>query len=178
MHLLSGKDAVARITGAISPKHQVHGYAVNLTAKNISAVDPIGMVDLGGNEYRSAGAVAIAAHRRTPEDKYLWWNLSRGAYFVEFNETLELAPNEIALLEPDERLIRAGASHTTVMLRGRVAPIEMLLDVPAMTVQIKQNARISLVRVFQFNTSGPQVGSIAKVITVAAAKSGSKKKKP
>ncbi|MBI3406440.1 MAG: hypothetical protein HY046_13385 [Acidobacteria bacterium] len=177
MQLLSGKDAVARITGMISPKHQVHGYAVNLTVKNISAVDPVGMVDLGGNEYRSAESVSIAAQRRTTEDKYLWWDISRGAYFVEFNETIELAPDEIAFLEPDDRLIRAGATHSAVMLRGRMAPVETLLDVPVHHVQIKQNARISLVRIFRFDTSGPQIAALSKVITVQPARPSPKGKK-
>ncbi len=177
MHLLPGKDTAVRIAGMVSPKHQVHGYAVNLSVKNVYAVDPVGMVDFGGSEFRGAARIPIASQRRTPEDKYQWWDLSRGAYFIEFNESLSLAPDEIALLEPDDRLLRAGASHAAVMLRGRVAPIETLLDVPSLRVQIKQNARISLLRVFRFDAAAPHVETLSKVITVKPAKPSARGKK-
>ncbi len=154
MDPVPGKEAASRVSGIINPKYQVHAYSVNLTARNIYAVDPVGQVDFGGSEYSPAGKIAIGTRRRRPEDKYEWWDLGRGCYFVEFNETLELAENEIALLEPDERLLRAGAAHVPVFLRGRVAPIEALLHVDAVQVQIKQNARISRLRLFRFSAAG------------------------
>jgi len=149
MELLTGKDALKRIAGVLNPKYQVHGTAVDLTVRNIYAVDPIGMVDFGGSEYRAAGRIAIASLRRNPEDRYEWWDLGRGSYLVEFNETLELPDNEVGMLEPEERLLRAGASHTSHFVRGRVSPIETLLEVNTMRVQIKQNARISRLRIFR-----------------------------
>src|SRR5712692_5732045 len=119
MDLLPGKTAANRVAGMISAKYQVHGYSVDVTVRNVSPVDPAGQLDFAGSEYTPAGRITIATHRRRPEDRYEWWDLGRGCYFVEFNETLELAEDEIALLEPDERLLRAGASHAPVFLRGR-----------------------------------------------------------
>ena len=155
MDPLTGKVAAARVSGMISPKHQVHGYGVNLTVRAIYEVDPVGAVDFGGSEYKRAGKMPVGTRRRTPEDRYEWWDLGRGAYFVEFNETLELAPDELGLLEPDERLLHAGAAHAAQFLRGRVAPLEALLNVDTVRVQIKMNARISMLRVFRFQTAGP-----------------------
>ena len=177
MELLTGKDAATRIAGMISPKYQVHGYAVDLTVKNIYAVDPVGQVDFGGSEYRGAERIPIVAQSRRAEDKYRWWDLSRGAYFVEFNEALELAANEFALLEPAERLLRAGAGHGSVTLRGHVAPVEMLLDVDSHRIQIKQNARISQVRLFRFVSAAPETAPLSKTITVKATKPSRKGKK-
>ncbi|MBI1738748.1 MAG: hypothetical protein HYR58_05820, partial [Acidobacteria bacterium] len=91
MEPLSGKEAATRVTGMISAKHQVHGYAVGLSVKNVFALDPTGRVDFGGGEYMPAGRIAVTPLRPNPEDKYQWWELGRGCYFVEFNETLELA---------------------------------------------------------------------------------------
>ena len=175
MEPLSGKEAASRVTGMISAKHQVHGYSVDLTVKNIFALDPTGRVDFGGGEYMPAGRMAVAPLRRNPEDKYQWWELGRGAYFVEFNETLELAPDEMALLEPDERLLRAGASHTSNFLRGRVAPVEALLQVEALTMLMKQNARVSRLRVFKLAAASAVV--VTPVMNAATPKKVPKKKK-
>ena len=153
MDLLAGKDAATRISGIIHPKYQVHGLSVHLTVRKVYAVDPVGQADFAGSEYVPAGKIEIAPLRRRPEDRYAWWDLSRGCYFAEFNESLELAEDEIALLEPEERLLRAGAAHVPMFLRGRVAPVEALLQVEALRVQIKQNARIARLRVFRLQPS-------------------------
>jgi len=152
MEPLSGQEAVARLTGMISPKHQVHGYAIDLTAKQIYGLDPSGQVDFGGTEFSPSALVPVASLRRSREDKYEWWDLARGAYMLEFNESLALAPDEIAILEPEERLIRCGAFHGTTFLRGQGERLETLLVVGTLSVLIKQNARVSRVRVFRFGT--------------------------
>ncbi len=174
MNLLSGKHGATRLKGIVSPKFQVHAYSVDLTVKNVYSVDPIGQVDFGGNEYQAAGKIAHATYARRPEDSHRWWELDRGCYAVEFNETLRLAEDEIALLEPSDRLLRAGASHATVFLRGHVAPVEMLLLVPTLTMHIKQNARISRLRVFRFDPSGASNLAAGKD-TAQKTKAGAKK---
>ncbi len=152
MHLLTGKQAATRVAGIISSKYQVHRYSVHLTVQKIYSVDPVAQLDYAGSEYVPAGQMAIATQRRQPEDRWEWWDLSRGSYFVEFNETLELPEDEIALLEPHDRLLRAGADHVPIFLRGRAAPILALVRVEALRLQIKQNARISRIRAFRFET--------------------------
>ena len=175
MEPLSGKEAATRVTGIISPKHQVHGYSVDLTVKNVFAVDPTGRVDFGGGEYVPAGRIAVATLRRNPEDKYQWWEVGKGSYFVEFNETLDLAPDEMGMVEPDERLLRAGASHVPVSVRGRVAPLEALLHVDIMGVMLKQNARISRLRVYKLPSAHAML--VTPIAKSAAPKKVAKKKK-
>ena len=111
MQILSGKDAANHIAGIIHPKYQVHGVSVHLTVRKIYAVDPVGKLDFGGGEYAPAGKVEIAPNQLRPDDNYLWWDLDRESYFVECNETLNLAPDQIALIEPEDRLLRAGGWH-------------------------------------------------------------------
>ena len=171
MDLLSGKQAAEHIQNLINPKYQVQRFAVNLTVRNIYSVDPVGQVDFGGSEYKPAGKVEVMRFRRNREDKYEWWDLGRGCYFVEFNESLDLGEDEIAVLEPDERLLRAGVSHGTMFLRGRVSPIEALLEVDIIHVQFKQNARISRLRVFRFAAGA---AAPAKTPAKKAAKKGKK----
>ena len=177
MEPLSGKEAATRVTGIISPKHQVHGYAVDLTVKNVLAVDPTGRVDFGGGEYTPAGRIAVTPRRKNPEDKYLWWELGKACYFIEYNETLELAPDEMGMVEPDERLLRAGASHVPISVRGHVAPIETLLHVDIMGIMIKQNARISRVRVFKLSGAHAMPVTPVQKSAEAALKKPAKKKK-
>jgi deoxycytidine triphosphate deaminase len=157
MELLTGRESAARVQGIIVPKYQVHGHSVDLTARQLYAIDPTGKVDFGGGEYEAAGRAPVGAVRRHPEDRYSWWEVTRGSYFVEFNETLELAPDEVALIEPHERLLRAGASHAAVFLRGHIAPLQALLYVNALHLQIKQNARVSRLLVFHLE-GAPETG--------------------
>ena len=172
MEPLNGKEISARVTGMTSAKHQVHGYSVDLTVKRVYVVDPTGRVDFGGSEYIPAGRIEVAALRRNPEDKYQWWDLGRGAYFMEFNESLDLAMDEMAVLEPDDRLLRAGAMHPALYLRGKASPLEMLLDVNVTRLQMKQNARVSRVRVFRMGGAKAGVPAATK-----PAKSTGKSKK-
>jgi len=173
MDLLTGKQAAEHIQNLINPKYQVQRFAVNLTVRNIYSVDPVGQVDFGGSEYKPAGKVEVARFRRNREDRYEWWDLGRGCYFVEFNESLELGDDEIAVIEPDERLLRAGVTHETMFLRGRVSPLEVLMEVDIVRVQFKQNARTSRLRVFRF---APEAAPAAPAKTPAkkAPKKGKK----
>ena len=106
MQLVSGKIAVQRVGNILSEKHQVHAYAVDLTARQIFRLDPTGTVDFGGSEYVAAERHPMPTHQKHSQDRYQWWTLPHGAYMVEFNETVELAEDEMAVLAPHERLLR------------------------------------------------------------------------
>ena len=150
MELLSGQETARRVSGLINAKYQIHRFSVHLTVGNIYALDPVGQVDFGGSEYSPAARTALSTVRRNPEDTYEWWDLSRGRYQVEFNESLNLADDELGLLEPEERLLRAGGSHVTLSLRGKIERLESPLVVETLRMQIKKNARISRLRIFRF----------------------------
>lgn len=159
MQLLPGKQALERVKNLLSTKHQVHAYHVDLTAREIFALNPTGEVDFGGSEYIPAERQPLRTHQKHSQDRYQWWELPHGAYLVEFNESVELADNEIALLEPHERLLRAGAAHPANFLRGHIRPVHTLLSVTSVRLQIKQNARIATLRVFQL---GPVAKAAAR----------------
>lgn len=174
MQLLSGKDTAEHIAGIIHPKYQVHGYSVHLTVKTIYAIDPTGKLDFGGGEYVPAGRIPLESHQLRPEDNYRWWELDKEAYFVECNESLNLAADQIALIEPEDRLLRAGAWHSPIFVRGQVNPIELLLTVGVAQLRVKENARIARVRLF---TIGDMVKPAKLVRKTSAAKSGGPKRK-
>jgi len=162
MQILPGKLAAERVAGILHPKYQIHGYSVQLTARKIFSMDPTGQIDFGGSEYIAAGRVEIAPRRLRQEDSYQWWDLAGGSYFVECNESLDLAENEIALVEPDDRLLRAGAWHVPVYLRGQVEPVQLVLKVGAARLRVKENARVALFRLFRIGEKAEINGSSSK----------------
>lgn len=176
MQLLPGKDSAEHISGILHPKYQIHGFCVHLTARKIYSVDPTGQIDFGGGEYVAAGRTEITPQQIRPEDKYLWWELARGAYFVECNETLHLAADEIALIEPEDRLLRAGGWHVPLFVRGHVEPVELLLEAVALQLRVKENARIARVRVFRIEDKKTLARSSRKNNTKAKIKRSTKKR--
>lgn len=168
MQLVSGKEAVQRVRNLIKAEQQTHAYAVELTAKQLYSLNPTGAVDFGGSEYVAAERHPVPSHQKHSQDRYQWWTLVHGAYQVEFNEVIELAEDEMALLEPHERLLRAGAEHPALFLRGKINPLTILLSVSGARLEIKQNARISTLRIFRLGAAGA---------APKAAKAPAKKKK-
>ncbi len=94
-----------------------------------------------------------------PEDNYRWWDLGRESYFVECNEMLSLAADQMALIEPEDRLLRAGASHVPLFVRGHLEPVELLLSVGVLQLRVKENARIARVRLFRIDEEKPVRGA-------------------
>jgi deoxycytidine triphosphate deaminase len=172
MQLLSGKDTAEQIAGIIHPKYQVHGFSVHLTVKTIHAIDPTGKLDFGGGEYAPAGRIPLEAHQLRPDDNYRWWELDKEAYFVECNESLNLAADQIALIEPEDRLLRAGAWHSPIFVRGQVNPVELLLTVGVPQLRVKENARIARVRLFSIGdiVNPPKTSRKSSTAKVTASK--------
>jgi hypothetical protein len=170
MQLLTGKEAAAHISGILHAQYQVHGFSVHLSVRKISSLDPTGQIDFGGGEYVAAGRRDLSAHQVRPEDKYKWWDLGRGSYFIECNETLHLASDEIALIEPEDRLLRAGGWHVPLFVRGHVDPVELMMEVGVARLRVKENARIARVRLFRIDT----ISSGART----SGKTSSRKSKP
>jgi hypothetical protein len=164
MQLLSGKDAANHISGILHPKYQVHGFSVHLTARRIYAIDPVGQLDFGGGEYVPAGRVELAPLPLRPEDNYQWWQLERQSYFVECNETLRLASDQIALIEPEDRLMRAGGWLVPLFVRGHLEPVELTLVVGVTQLRVKENARLARVRVFRISDLVKRVKATRKSI--------------
>ena len=64
---------------------------------------------------------------------------------------ISLASDQIALIEPEDRLLRAGAWHAPLFVRGHVDPVELLLTVGVLQLRVKENARIARVRLFRID---------------------------
>jgi len=140
----TGGDILGFISNIIHEKKQVEGYGVYLTIGKIFRLTTKGEVDFGGSEYKESKRQQAAPKKRTPEDKYGWWDLAHGEYLIEFNEKLqELIPEEkVVILQPAERLTKNGAFHPTRVIEKK-GVISTTLYVGKNGINIKENGRVS-----------------------------------
>ena len=149
MRYLDGDTVAAILRGAISIKHQQHRYETDLTANSIFRIIGPGAVDFGGSEEQPAPSEAIPPEKRSPEDKFGWWELAPGTYVLRFNEVAELTDSQVGFVQPHERLVRAGATHPSYYFREVREALETGLVVGGGGVRIKQNARVSKLLVLE-----------------------------
>ena len=144
---IPGFEAADRIKNLIHKDTQTGEDKVYLTVKQIYSLDEKGSLDFGGSELSVAKRKPLLPKKRLPEDKYGWWNLNQGTYLIEFNEQIELNEKEIAILQPREELLHNCSFHPLRI----VTPEEKLsfipLNVGSQGTDIKQNARISILRI-------------------------------
>lgn len=147
--ILSGEQVAKLVKNLIYEKTQVHAESVDLTVKSISRIATTGSIDFGGSEFASGQRVPLVSKKLDPADKYGWWFLATGDFLVEYNEELALPPHHLGILQPHERLLENGVSHSTRFITEPIARPMSLIHVCQADVRIKENARISKLLVLQ-----------------------------
>jgi len=144
---MPGFEAADRIKNLIHKDTQIGEDKVYVTVKQIYLLDEKGSLDFGGSELHLAERKPLLPKKKLTEDKYGWWNLNQGTYLVEFNEQIELKEKEIAILESQEELLQNGCFHPLRIItpKGKLSFIP--LNVGCQGIDIKQNARISVLRI-------------------------------
>ena len=131
------------LEGTVQAAKQVDAHGVHLTVAEVLSAHVRGRIDFGGSELEPAGTHPLEPTDRRPGDKYAWWRLEPGAYIVRFNETIKDGAPPL-LLTANDRLLSCGCALSAgVCGPGKVASV---LSVPACGANIKQNARIALLR--------------------------------
>ena len=117
------------------------------TVKQIYSLDNKGSLDFGGKELSLAERKPLFPKKRLAEDKYGWGSLNQGTYLTESNEQIDLKEKEIAILRSREELLHNCCSHPVQI----ISPGEKLPLIPLAPgykgIDIKQNARISVLRI-------------------------------
>ncbi len=140
-------EAADRIKNLIHEDTQTGENKVYLTVKQIYSLDGKGSLDFGGSELNLAKRKPLLPKKKLTEDKYGWWNLNQGIYLVEFNERMELKEKEIAILESRQELLQNGCFHPLRIMTPQEKLSFMPLNVGYQGINIKQNARISVLRI-------------------------------
>ncbi len=125
---------------------QVRQGGVDLTAGEIHALRTPGEIDFGGSELQAADTDTVPTKKRDPDDDHGWWELAYGHYLLEYNEGITLKHRTLQL-EPRDALLEAGAFHPTITVAQGLPRVP--LAVPGPGLQIKENARVSTLRIPQ-----------------------------
>ncbi len=144
---IPGSEVVHRIKNFIHKDTQTGEDKVYLTVKQIYSLDKKGSLDFGGSELNLAERKPLLPKKKLSEDKYGWWSLNQGTYLVEFNEQIELKEKEIAILEPREELLCNCSFHPLRIITPEEKLSSIPLNVGYQGIDIKQNARISVLRI-------------------------------
>lgn len=139
----SGEDTVAFVDGIVHLETQQASHGIDLTASRVFRLTGGGHLDFGGSEFAAAPREEVEAVLADPEDTYGWWELDQGRYIVRYNESLNLDGRAVALLEPLDRLLQAGADHSPRHVTNSHDPLETLLTVGPHGLRLKENCRVS-----------------------------------
>lgn len=145
-------DALAQqLDGLVHLDTQRASNGLDLTVDTVFRTTGHGQLDFGGGEFQAAPRERLDPVRDDPDsgqDDYGWWTLEKGAYVLQYNESLTLAQEQQAIVTPLERTLHAGAHHGTVVLDEGRDSIELLLVVSRMGCRLKENCRVSRLMVF------------------------------
>ena len=145
-------DALAQqLDGLVHLDTQRASNGLDLTVNTVFRTTGHGQLDFGGGEFQPAPRERLDPVRDDPDssrDDYGWWTLEKGAYVLQYNESLTLAQEQQAIVTPLERTLHAGAHHGTVVLDEDHDSIELLLVVSRMGCRLKENCRVSRLMVF------------------------------
>lgn len=117
----------------------------DLTVAKVFVFDKAGALDFSNKERIVPQGNEIFAEKKSPKDKFGWWNLERGSYKVRTNETINLTASLVALAFSRTSLLRVGSfTQHGVWDAGFKGRGEFILVVENLKgIGLKQNARIA-----------------------------------
>jgi len=137
-------DVLAQqLGGLVHLDTQRAANGLDLTVDAVFRTTGHGRLDFGGSEFQAAPRERIEPVLDDPEDDYGWWTLEKGAYVIQYNESLHLGEGQQAVVSPLERTLHAGAHHGSFVLDDGRDPLETLLVVSRMGCRLKENCRVS-----------------------------------
>ena len=143
MKQLTGLEIGRYIKNPTYEKKQAGERSYDLTVKAIRRLVAPGRVDFGGSEFEEGRSEPVLAEKIHPDEPYGWWHLEGGEYILEYNESLGIPRDHLALLQPSVRITVNGATHETRVLTEGGGPIRSRLAVGPAGIWIKENARVS-----------------------------------
>jgi deoxycytidine triphosphate deaminase len=141
--MLPPDDLARQIDGLVHLDTQRAPNGLDLTVDRVYRTTGHGRLDFGGSEVQAAPREPLTPVLDDPGDDYRWWTLEKGAYIIEYNESLTLGEGQQARISPLERTLLAGAHHGTFVLDDGHDPLETLLVVTRMGCRLKENCRLS-----------------------------------
>jgi len=141
-------ERLRQVRSLISRRATEQGRIFHLTLRSVYHPEGLGILgcsDLAGGSIDEQQLAYVEPHRDSGAEPY--WDLVNGEYLLQFNETLVLAENELALIRPLDDLMASGGTHPIVCLGELSEAMLMPMLVSQSGIRIHQNARISLVTI-------------------------------
>lgn len=146
MILLQSDELINHLGSIIHQDTQQHTNHFDLTVSKIHQFTEAGSLDFGGSEFQSAETRLIEPQKKSEEDDYGWWHLSKGMYQATMNEEIKEFEDTIALLAPHNHTQKAGVISNTHILsneeEGDIVTVNF--RVPKAGCNIKENARFAV----------------------------------
>lgn len=137
-------DKEQLIEECINLETQLAPNGFDLTAGSVFGFDSPGKIDFSNKERVLPKGVELIPEKQSPEDKFGWWHLEKGAYKIRTNEIVNLPNDLVGLAFTRSSLLRVGAftQHGVwdAGFKGRGEFI-LVVDNPQ-GLQLKQNARV------------------------------------
>lgn len=140
----SGDGVLPLIESYINIDKQLNPNGFDITVGKIFEFGSRGSLDFSNSERVVPQGKELEPVKKSPEDKYGWWELKEGSYKVRTNETVNLPNNLAALGFTRTSVLRMGAlTQNGVWDAGFKGRGEFILTVGnPFGIKIKQNARI------------------------------------
>jgi len=123
-------------------------FGLDLTVDGVYEFKSAGALDYGGGEEDLSDLNRLKPVKRFPDDDYGWWELGEGIYILSYNEEIDVG-QAAGLILPLPRLLKSGARHVPLVFTGELESDVVLLMVGPQGIDIKENARISQLRVWR-----------------------------
>ena len=150
MKILDGNLIVELLDKYVDQEKQTGAFSFDLTIRSITQLEGVGRVDFSGKEFEWGQRSILSPKSFNPGDNHGWWRLAQGEYVIRFNEALTLPENCIAVIHPLDRIAQNGAHHAPAFIQSSAPYLEVLLAVGRQGIEIKENARVSSLMIFQF----------------------------
>jgi deoxycytidine triphosphate deaminase len=142
MKILGTDDLKALLRFAPDPDGQAKDDRIILTVLEVMQIVGEGRIDFDENKAEEARKVKRPS-RKSSQDPVGNWDLTQGAYWVTYNETVQIPDEGSLILQPHQALMRNGLWHPTLVIRNWTEVSGVLLVVTARGVRLMEGAPIS-----------------------------------
>jgi deoxycytidine triphosphate deaminase len=142
MKIVGTGDLKKFLRFARDPEGQVVDDRIILTVLEVTQIVGEGRIDFDEGRGEEARRVKRPS-RKSSQDPVGNWDLTQGAYWVTYNETVQIPDGGSLLLQPHQALMRNGLWHPTLVARDWAEVSGVLLVVTARGVRLMEGAPIS-----------------------------------
>ncbi len=142
MKIIETDELKGLLRFATDPEGQTKNDRITLTVLDIMQIMGEGRIDRDEVKGEEARRVKRPS-RKSSRDPVGYWDLAQGAYWVTYNETVEIHDEVSLILQPHQALMRNGLWHPTLVVQDWKEVSGILLVVTARGVRLMEGAPLS-----------------------------------